>query len=255
MKLNVRQQKILNWLQERQRLEIDHLAEGFAVSSQTIRKDINQLCEQGLARRLHGGVSLPTEGRNLSFTSRHVTHAAEKQSMARFLATQIPPGASIFLGIGTSVSHAAHQLLDHKGLRVVTNNLDVAGILCDEPDIEVLVAGGQLRHNDRDTVGESVTRFFDQFQVDVGVIGSGALHPQLGLLDFDPLEADISRAVLRNSRRSILLADQSKWQRQADVKVAPFQAIDQLITDTLPDTCRTVLEASGVVWFESAKQE
>lgn len=233
--LNDRQNIILNLLQDSEQLSVDDLAERFAVSTQTIRKDINQLCEQGLARRLHGGISLPATTRNISYHSRQTIRSASKQHMAERLADKIPEGASLFLGIGTSVALFAKALCHHKRIRILTNNLDVANILCDQPETEVIVAGGTLRHNDRDLVGESVTRFIEQFRVDFGVIGSGGLSPEHGLLDFDPSEADVSRAILNNARQRVLLADSTKWSRKPMVKVAPFNQIDLFVTDLLPD--------------------
>ncbi len=234
MKLSVRQSEILAQLQAHSKLDVELLAERYSVSPQTIRKDMNRLCEQGLARRVHGGINLPARTHNVSFNSRVVINAPVKRAIARALARHIPDGASLFMGIGTTVAHAAHALLEHRGLRVLTNNLDVVTVFCGHPEIEVLVSGGRLRHSDRDLAGEPVTRFIEQYQVDYALLGCGGLDIQAGLLEFDPLEADISRAAIRNARRRILLADRSKWQREAMVKVAPIREIDLLISDSLP---------------------
>jgi len=251
MSLNDRQNKIIDELKLRGQLEVEQLATKFAVSSQTIRKDINQLCELGLARRLHGGVDLPPNTRNISFHSRQLINEPAKQQIARQAAEQIPDGASVFLGIGTTVAHVARALLEHKSLKVMTNNLDVAAVFCEQPEIDVLVAGGQLRHSDRDLVGEAAIRFFNQFHVDFGIIGSGGLDQEAGLLDFDPKEAEVSRAILANARKTILLADQSKWRRRAMVKVEPFNAIDLMITDSIPDaSAREILARSDVQTIE-----
>ncbi|WP_428034641.1 DeoR/GlpR family DNA-binding transcription regulator [Amphritea sp.] len=255
MKLNERQNIILNLLQESEQLEVDSLSDQFGVSSQTIRKDINQMCDLGLVRRLHGGVGLPTANQNISFNSREMINSEVKRRMAAALAALIPDGASVMLGIGTSVSHAARALINHRRLRIITNNLNVASILCEQPEIEVLVSGGQLRHNDRDLVGENVTRFLDNFRVDFGIIGTGALDQNRGLMDFDPLEADVSRAILRNCGQAVLLADQSKWKRRAMVQVAPFTALSKFITDELSDPSpRQQLQDSGLDIIETGQQ-
>lgn len=234
MKLNVRQNSILHLLQQSETLEVEKLAEHFDVSTQTIRKDINQLSEVGLARRVHGGVSLPTGTHNISFHSRELINAPLKRQLAETFAEQVPDGASLILGIGTTMSFLARALLQHKNLRVFTNNLNVAAVLCAQPEIEVLMTGGALRHADQDLIGESVTRFFDHFHVDYGVLGGGGLSSQHGILEYDPLEGDVSRSILRNCDQSVLLADHSKWQRRAGVKVAGFDAIDYFFTDELP---------------------
>ncbi|WP_075880056.1 DeoR/GlpR family DNA-binding transcription regulator [Vreelandella massiliensis] len=235
MKLNDRQERILALLSAQGELGVDTLADEFTVSAQTIRKDLNQLCEMGRARRVHGGVSLPANALNLSFNRRQQLHADSKQRMAEALAARIPDGATLMLGIGTTVAYLARCLSGHKRLRVLTNNLNVAGILGEQPDTHVLVMGGTLRHHDHDVVGETVTRSLDQYQVDIGIIGAGGLDPDAGVLDFDPLEADVSRAILRNARRRVLLADASKWNRRPMARVTGFDSIDQLVCDRLPD--------------------
>jgi DeoR family glycerol-3-phosphate regulon repressor len=223
------------------------LAERFDVTPQTIRRDINALCETGLLRRHYGGVSLPSATSNLPFVSRQIINQSAKLGIAAELAKRIPDGASVYLGIGTTVEFAARALADHQALKILTNNLNVASLLCNSPNIEVVVAGGQLRHNDHDLVGEETTHFFQQFRVDYGIIGSGSLELDHGLLDFDRREANISRAILDNARHRILLADRSKWDRPALALVAPFSHLDVLITDTLPEPARTRLPGTLTV--------
>ncbi len=143
MKITERQLQIVDTLRETEELGVDELAERFEVSAQTIRKDINQLSEAGLARRIHGGIALPASTCNISFRSRRATNAVAKRAIARACAERIPDGASVFLGIGTSVAMLAEALVEHKDLRVLTNNLDVAELLCDYPHICVSLSGGQ----------------------------------------------------------------------------------------------------------------
>ncbi|TGG90253.1 DeoR/GlpR transcriptional regulator [Natronospirillum operosum] len=247
MKLSTRQQTILDWARQDEHLEVDTLAERFEVSPQTIRKDINQLCESGLLRRRYGGVSLPSSVSNLSFSSRQVLNQLAKQAIASRLAAQIPDQSSVYLGIGTTIEFVARELSEHEGLKVFTNNLNVASLLCNSAGVDVQVAGGRLRHNDHDVVGERTTRFFGEFCADFGIIGTGSLDPAYGLMDFEIEEARVSQAILGNARRRILVADQSKWDRQALARVAPFDAIDLLITDTMPPSPRAALPPSVVV--------
>ncbi len=247
MKLSERQNDILNWMRREGFLAIDMLASHYGVTTQTIRRDINALCDSGLLRRVHGGVRLPSAYENLSFFTRQVLNARAKQAIAERLVRDIPDGSSLFLGIGTTVEYVAKALLKHKGVRVMTNNLNVAAILCANKAVKVDVSGGQLRHDDRDLVGGEAVAFFNGFHVDFGIIGTGGLDPERGLLDFQPAEAQITRAIVRNSRQCCLVADESKWQRQAVVRVAEFREIDAFYTDARPaaDICR-MLDEQGV---------
>lgn len=250
MKLTARQQQILEWVQREEHLAVETLAERFDVTPQTVRKDVNQLCESGLLRRHYGGVSLPSSVTNLSFASRQVLNQLAKQTIASRLADMIPDNSSVYLGIGTTVEFVARELSRHEGLKVFTNNLNVASLLCNSPGIEVLVSGGHLRHNDHDVVGQEAVSFFNAFRVDYGIIGTGSLEPALGLLDFEVREAEISRAILENSRHRVLVADRSKWRRAALAKVCPLARIDWFITDRVPDPERPSVPA-GVKLVET----
>lgn len=235
MNLSARQQNILKRLNADGFLSNDRLAQDYGVSTQTIRKDINGLCEMGLARRVHGGISEQSSFQNISFTARQMLNAKAKQAIAEKAVAHIQDGASLFMGIGTTVECAARALLGRKGLKVKTNNLNIAAILCADPDIDVQVSGGKLRHNDRDLIGQETTDFFSGFRVDYGLIGSGGLDPEVGLLDFQEDEAHVTRAIIKNARQTFLLCDHTKWGREAMVKVAPFDALSFFVTDAIDD--------------------
>lgn len=232
MKLNARQTRILDWVRREEHVQVDALAAAFALTPQTIRRDITPLCEAGLLRRRYGGVSLPSSSVNLSFRSRQVINAPAKRAIATELARRLPDDASVHLGIGTTMEFVARALLG-RPCKVLTNNLKVASVLCDSDTTEVIVSGGHLRHNDDDVVGAATTAFFADFCADYGIIGCGSLDPQRGAMDFDLREAEVSRAIIANARRRVLIADHSKWERQALARVVDFNDIDLFITDRL----------------------
>jgi DeoR family transcriptional regulator, glycerol-3-phosphate regulon repressor len=244
MKLTKRQTLILEQVRRDDHVEVEDIARQFRVTSQTIRKDINRLCELGLLRRRYGGVSLPSSMINVSVMSRRALNPFAKQAMAATLADHISENSSVFLGVGSSMEFVARELSAHNRLQVLTNNLGVVSALSGNPGIEVIVSRGSLRHYDLDLVGHHTVKFFNDFRADFGVIGTGSLSSADGLMDFDPREAEISQAILANSRQRILVADHSKWERTASVKVAPFSQIDLFITDSLPHDKYTVLPAT-----------
>ncbi|MHA6298303.1 DeoR/GlpR family DNA-binding transcription regulator [Devosia sp. CAU 1758] len=213
---------------------IEQLAGRYGVTTQTIRRDINALCDLGYARRFHGGVDAPVGNRNIPINARAALNSAVKQRIARRIAAAIEPGSTVFMGIGSTVQFVAEALRGHVGLRVVTNNIDVALMLCDAPQVEVHMTGGLLRHNDRDVVGADSLQFFEKFYASYAVIGAGALNPQKGVLDFSYSEAQTTTTLIANSRVQFLAADVSKWTRDASVRVVPFERITALFTDTLP---------------------
>ena len=130
--------------------------------------------------------------------------------------------------------HAARELLRHKGLRVITNNLNVAAILSDNPDCEVIVAGGVVRARDRGIVGEVTVDFISQFKVDIALIGISGIEADGTLRDYDYREVKVSRAIIEHARQVWLAADSSKFNRPAMVELGQLAQVDMLFTEAAP---------------------
>ncbi|HWV21342.1 MAG TPA: DeoR/GlpR family DNA-binding transcription regulator [Devosia sp.] len=246
--LSHRQREILSLIETEGAQYIEPLAARYDVTTQTIRRDINALCDLGYARRFHGGVDMPVGTRNISVNARAALNSLAKQRIARRIAAAIPVGSTVFMGIGSTVQFVAAALRDHQDLRVVTNNIDVALTLSEAPQVEVHMTGGLLRHNDRDVVGPDALIFFEKFYASHAVVGAGALDPEKGILDFSYSEAQLTVKLLENARLKFLAADVSKWSRDASVRVAPFTAITSFFTDTLPNDKRVAaaFESAGI---------
>ncbi len=238
--LSPRQKAILVYLQESHGvLSSTILSSKFAVSVQTIRKDMNFLSDKGMVKRVHGGIVLPSANDNLSFANRDMINLQEKQRVARCVVGAIPEGTSIFLGIGTTPKCVADALIDHPGLTAVTNNINAALSLSRNPNIEVHLAGGRLRSSDEDTVGESTTRFYRGFNIKIGVFGVGGLSESGLLLDFTPEEAALTKAMMEQSEECWLVTDKSKLGRYAPVVSGDLSQIERMFIDeTTPELYR-----------------
>lgn len=229
-----RQQHILGLARQMGSVQVDDLALRFDVTPQTIRKDLNDLCESRLLSRTHGG-AMPTSGvENMAYEARRKLATAEKIVIGRRTATLIPNNCSLFINIGTTTEEVARALMQHEGLLVITNNIHVATILMPCPKIEVIIAGGSLRRSDGGIVGESATDFIAQFKVDYAVIGASAIDNDGALLDFDYREVRASKAILNNARNVILVADAMKFTRSAPVRIGHLSEIDIFVTDQPP---------------------
>lgn len=245
-RLSERQNDILSRIGARGAQHIDQLAQDYGLTTQSIRRDINVLCSLGLARRLHGGVDLPVLPQNTSINARAGLHGLAKRLIAARVAEIIPDGSTVFMGIGTTVRFTAEALRGHNGLTVITNNIDVALILGDVDGIELHLSGGVWRANDRDLVGTDAIRYFEKFHATHAVVGAGGLNPTSGALDFSYNEAQITNAILQNARTRFLVADASKWQGAAAVRVAPFSEFSYFVTDKIPPDHQESLSMSGV---------
>ncbi len=229
-----RQEAILQYVMECGFVGIDDLAKRFHVTPQTIRRDIQHLANQQRLRRLHGGVqALQTSTVNAAYRTRQQWQCQGKQLIAQAIAKAIPDNASLFINIGTTTETIARALLHHKGLRVITNNLNVAGILSEKDDFDVLLAGGNVR-SDGGIVGQSTSLFIEQFRTDYAITGVSGIALDGTLLDFDYQEVLVTRAMLKQAKISLLAADHSKFERAALVELGQLTAIDQFYTDSPP---------------------
>lgn len=233
MKLSIRQQNIMNEARQCGQVLVDELVQKFAVTPQTIRKDLNDLSERKLLARVHGGAVLATGIANVGYEQRRHIASGEKQVLAQLCAAQIPDNSSLFINIGTTTEAVAQALLGHRDLMVITNNLNVANILIQNESFEVIVAGGVLRHADRAIVGEATVDFVNQFKLDYAVIGASALDEAGALLDYDYREVRVTQAILDNARERFLVTDSSKLERNAPVRVAHVSQLTGLFMDEL----------------------
>jgi DeoR family glycerol-3-phosphate regulon repressor len=171
---------------------------------------------------------------NIAYRQRQRLNDAAKQRIARSVAAAVPHGCSLIINIGTTTEAIARELTQHRGLRVITNNLNVAAILSDHPDCELIVAGGLVRTRDRGIVGEATVDFIRQFKVDIALVGISGIESDGTLRDFDYREVKVARAILEHSREVWLAADHSKFNRPAMVELARLDNLDRLYTDAPP---------------------
>lgn len=184
---------------------------------------------------------------NLAYTQRQELHRAEKAQIARDVARHIPDQSSIFINLGTTTEAVAQALMQHKGLRVVTNNLNVASVMSAKRDFEVIVAGGIVRARDRGIVGEATIDLMRQFYLDFAVIGISGIDRKGALLDFDYREVRVAQAIIEQANKVFLAADHSKFGDRPVVRLGHISQIHALFTDRQPpDELARVIETNGV---------
>ncbi len=236
MALSFRQSEILDIAKTQGRVVVEDLAQRFDVTLQTIRRDLTELADTGYLDRVHGGAVPRTGVTNLGYDERRRLNERAKAAIARACAAAIPDNCSVIINLGTSTEAVARELLNHRNLTVITNNMNVANILATNPGCDVMVAGGALRRSDGGLVGELTTHFFEQFKVDVAIIGASALDAEGELLDYDLAEVRVAKAIIRQARRTFLVCDHSKLTRSAPVRLASLREISEMFTDLpLPD--------------------
>ena len=215
------------------RVTVDDLALRFDVTPQTIRKDLNELCERKVLKRIHGGAVIASSVENMAYEARRFMAAGEKAAIGIAAAAQIPNRSSLFINIGTTTEEVAKALTNHENLLIITNNLNVATSFRKHPTIEVIVVGGQVRRSDGAVVGGAAVEMIRRFKVDTAVIGASAIDEDGSLLDYDMQEVHVSRAIIENARSVLLACDHTKLERTAPVRIAHLSEIDTFVTDRL----------------------
>lgn len=231
MSQTFRHPEILEIARSEGRVVVEDLAERFGVSVQTIRRDLTDLADAGKLDRVHGGAIMPSGVSNIRYEERRALNDVAKHSIARACAAHIPDGASIFLNIGTSTEAVARELTGHSDLMAVTNNINIANILVDNQNCEIVLMGGVLRRSDGGLIGNLTTSTIQQFKFDYAVIGCSALDADGDLLDFDFQEVHVSQTIIKQARKTFLVADHSKFQRTAPARIASLADIDMFFTD------------------------
>lgn len=232
---NPRQLSLLDAVRQHKSLSVEQLVELLDVTAQTVRRDVQWLADAGQLTRFHGGVRMAESTvENIGHRQRKALHADGKARIAHRIAQCVPNHCALLLNIGTTTEAVARALLHHKGLRVITNNLNVAITLSANPEFEVIVAGGLVRARDHAVVGAATVDFIRQFKVDIAVIGISSIEADGSLRDFDYREVKVAQAVIQQSREVWLAADRSKFHRPAMIGLATLDQVDRLFTDAEP---------------------
>lgn len=231
MALAFRQREIIDIARQEGVVTVEDLAARFDVTLQTIRRDLTELASSGKLERVHGGAMLPTGTSNIGYEERRNLFTEGKRRIARSCVSEIPENVSVFLDIGTSTEAVAYELVGHRDLLLVTNNMNVPGILVGNPHCEIIVAGGQLRRADGGLVGKLTEDAISRFKFDIAVIGCSAIDEDGDMLDFDIQEVSVGQTIIRQSRKVFLVADHSKFKRSAPARISSLSEIDAVFTD------------------------
>ncbi|KAB0288085.1 DeoR/GlpR family transcriptional regulator [Vibrio fortis] len=248
MKQIPRHQQIVDLVKTQGYVSTDELVEKFDVSPQTIRRDLNELADSNKIRRYHGGATIPLSSENTSYNTRKTLNFNEKDVIADEVVKHIPDGATLFIDIGTTPEAVARALnKNHKQLRVVTNNINVATILLANSEIKVILAGGEVRNKDGGIMGEATLDFVKQFRLDFGILGISGIDFDGSLLDFDYHEVRVKQAIIENSRSIFIAVDHSKFGRNAMVKLGNINQAHMVFTNQQPpEEIHTILKEAEI---------
>ena len=226
-----RRQEILAEVRKSAAVSAEDLALRFAVSVETIRRDLRSLRDRGLLERVYGG-ALPVQSTEGTFAARSAKHSARKKAIARLAATLVKPDDTIAIDVGTTALEVARALpADFRG-RVLTNSVPVAMELTGNEQVELHLSGGQVRNGDAACFGRRADDFFGEFFADKAFLGSGGVHAEAGLTDYYPHEVATRRVIIAHAGASYVLADSGKLGAVAVCRVCPITQVTAVLTDS-----------------------
>ena len=232
--LNERQEYILNQLKQVGNVQVDDIASSFDVTTQTIRRDLSDLCDRGLAARIHGGARRLVTTSTVDYEDRRKLEVGAKNGIAQRASELISDHCSVAINIGTTTEQVATTLKYHKDLTVITNNINVVHILRTARMKSLIIVGGEVRPSDGAIIGSDAMEAFRNYKVDFAVIGASSLDMDGSILDFDQREVAVSRAILANARTRILVCDRSKFDVSAPHRICNVDMLDFIVTDSHP---------------------
>lgn len=239
-----RRQNILNLIQLHGSARTAELAKRFNVSDQTIRRDLQELEDQGYLSKSHGGGVL-INWSGASFRDRADVNREEKVAIAEEAVRYVRPGMTIGVGPGTTTETIAHHL-NGMPIKLITNSLAVARAIT-KPETEVCLTGGHYRMESELVVGEWTKDNLESLFADVSFIGVSGISQDAGYTVTEADEALVLRQYIRVAKRAVVVTDASKFDRIAKASVAPLEVVHTLITDARASQEHlSLLKAGGV---------
>lgn len=245
-----RQQAIATLVMARGRASVAELADTYAVTTETVRRDLAVLDRAGLLRRVHGG-AVPARALHVveaGVSERETTRSDVKDAIARAAGEFLPlSGASVLFDAGTTTARVAALLPTDRDLVVVTNSVPIAARVAAMSSVTLQLLGGRVRGLTQAAVGDQVLRVLDTMRVDIAFIGTNGVTVGHGLSTPDTEEAAVKRAMVRSANYVVVVADSTKVGQEDFVSFAPIDSVDALVTDDeISDADRNALTEHGV---------
>ena len=242
-----RQESIVIYLSEAKESSVLDMTRRFMVSEATIRRDLTELEEMGKLTRTFGGARyVENPGSEPPIYSRMGVDTPEKELIGKAAASLVEDGDTVFISSGTTAFQAARHLINYKGVTVITNSLPVIDFLSRNNEVMLIVLGGVLRHKEQSLIGPTTENMLSDYRADKAILGVRAIHSEHGLTNDALQETQVDRRVFEIAQEVIIVADHSKYGNIAPHFLAPLASIDHIVSDSMPDLDRQVLEGIGV---------
>jgi DeoR/GlpR family transcriptional regulator of sugar metabolism len=229
-----RRQAILERLRSDGKVVAAELSSSLAVSPDTVRRDLQELAQAGLLRRVHGGALPPAVGAR-PYSVRRAQAPVAKAAIAKATSRLLRDGQVILLDAGTTTLEVARHLPRELRATVITNSPPIAVELAEHPTVDVTVLGGVLEKDARALVGAATIEALRAVRADVLVLGICSLHPEVGITVTELEESYVKRAMIANAAEVVAVSSADKLGSAAPYVVGPLSELTHLVTESSDD--------------------
>lgn len=221
-----RQAKIVEIVRRQGSVQVEDLAQSLRVSTMTIRRDLEKLQEDDLLERCHGGAVAKQE---VTYADKSTSHKSEKKKLAAACRALVTAGDNIYLDAGTTTYEIAKALQDIPDIMVVTNDLEIAGLLKNS-QAELFLCGGMVQKSTGSVLGYYATQMLRDFRFDVGFFGAASINSDLEVMTPTVEKAFLKREAQSKCQKAYLVVDESKYGKQAMTKINHLSDYTAVIT-------------------------
>lgn len=247
-----RQKRFLDYIAANKSAQVSELGSVFGVSLATVRRDLKEMEEHGLIRRVHGGALLTGETGESPMVQRAAVHAPNKQRIGEAAANLVRDGSTIMLTTGTTTDAMVPFLASKSNLTVITNGINIAYQLSRYPNIAVVVLGGWLRHSELSLLGHLTVQALHDLRADQIFHGTFGIDAEHGLTGTYLPEVQTDRHFMTLAREVVVVADHTKFKQVGSVRLAPIDVVSLVVTDTeTPDDKLEALRARGITVIQA----
>ena len=229
-----RRRKIMERLNQDNKVYVADLSKFFNVTEETIRRDLEKLENQDLLRRSYGGAVLNEHtSEDLSFVKRTTINSEDKEIIAEKAAALIGDGDTIMVDSSTTCLTLLQHLKQKKNLTIITNSIRLVNDFVNSP-FTMISSGGILRAHSFALTGGTACATLKKYYVDIAIISCKGIDREKGLMESNEEESEIKQIMIGQAKKSILLADHSKFSKTAFIKTCDFDALSAIVTDVDP---------------------
>lgn len=230
-----RRNAILSKLAVDGKVLVSDLSREFSVTEETIRRDLEKLDKDGLAKKTYGG-AVKNENFNidLPFHVRQQANVEGKQKIASLISGMIKDGDYIMLDSSTTALYVIKNITNRKKITLITNSVKILIELCNKPDWTVISTGGTLKEGGLSLVGYQAQRMIEGFHVDLAVCSCKGLDFNTGITDSNERDSEIKKAFFNSANQRVLAVDSTKFNKTSFVKVCEIGEVNTIVTDCEP---------------------